>query len=96
MLIQHIRYNIVNMYKIKTPNKITMFSILAVLAFMTSCQRPDTGFAPSVSNTTAIDASEIYSNENVISGNYEISGTTAEIAEKKVSGPVTIEGVFNE
>ena len=84
------------MYNFKTQNKIKMLSILALLALMTSCQRPDTGFAPSVSNNTAIDATEIYSNENVISGNYELSGTTAEIAEKKVSGSVTIEGVFNE
>ncbi len=84
------------MYYIKTQKKLKLISILALLALITSCQRPDNGFAPSISNTTAIDASEIYSNENVISGNYEISGTTAEIAEKKVSGSVTIEGVFNE
>ncbi|MBC7754152.1 MAG: hypothetical protein H7Z71_07950 [Moraxellaceae bacterium] len=84
------------MYYIKTQKKLKLISILALLALISSCQRPDNGFAPSVSNTTAIDASEIYSNENVISGSYELSGTTAEIAEKKVSGSVTIEGVFNE
>ena len=84
------------MYYIKAQKKLKLISILALLILLTACQRPDGGFAPSVGSTSAIDATEIYSNENVISGNYEISGTTEEIAEKKVSGSVTIEGVFNE
>lgn len=59
---------------------------------LASCARPDNGFAPS----EVLDAAELSSTENVTSGPYQISGTTEEIVEKKVSGSVTIEGVFNE
>lgn len=59
---------------------------------LASCARPDDGFAPS----EVLDAAELSSTENVILGPYQISGTTEEIVEKKVSGSVTIEGVFNE
>ena len=59
---------------------------------LASCARPDAGFAPSA----VLDASEVSSTERVISGNYEIQGTTEELVDKKVSGSVTIEGVFHE
>ncbi len=66
---------------------------IAVLLFgLASCTRPDDGVAPSAE----IDASEVTSTEKVISGNYEIQGTTEELVDKKVSGSVIIEGVFHE
>ena len=68
------------------------FLFILTLLCLASCARPDSGFAPSA----VIDASEISSTERVVSGNYEIQGTTEELVDKKVSGNVTIEGVFNE
>lgn len=69
-------------------NKILFIAF--ILICLASCARPDSGFAPSA----ALDASEVSSTEKVISGNYEILGTTEELVDKKVSGSVTIEGVF--
>lgn len=63
-----------------------------LLLSLVSCAKPDNGFAPSA----VLDASEVSSTERVISGNYEIQGTTEELVDKKVSGSVTIEGVFHE
>lgn len=71
-------------------NKILFIAILCI--GMASCARPDSGFAPSA----VIDAEEISSTEKVISGNYEIQGTTEEVVDTQVSGSVKIEGVFNE
>lgn len=76
-------------FYIKTLKNKKLF-IAALLMCLVSCARPDTGFAPSA----VLDASEVSSTERVISGNYEIQGTTEELVDKKVSGSVTIEGVF--
>lgn len=72
-------------------NKFLFITILSI--FIASCARPDDGFAPSAA---ALDVVEFSSTEKVISGNYEIQGTTEEVLDRQVSGTVTIEGVFNE
>ncbi|MBC7458399.1 MAG: hypothetical protein H7235_08985 [Bdellovibrionaceae bacterium] len=71
-------------------NKILFITILWMC--LSSCGKSDSGFAPS----GVVDAEEISATDKVISGNYEIQGTTEEIVDTQVSGAVTIEGVFNE
>jgi hypothetical protein len=75
----------------KTLKNKKLFTLI-ILMCLASCARPDAGFAPSA----VLDASEVSSTERVIFGNYEIQGTTEELVDKKVSGSVTIEGVFHE
>lgn len=80
------------MYRNRTVKNKVLFTIILAMCFA-SCARPDSGFAPS---TSALDAQEVSSTERVISGNYEIQGTTEEVVDKQVSGNVSIEGAFNE
>ncbi len=75
-------------------NKILFIAILAAL--LSSCSRQDGGYAPSQSINTGIEISEVTPIETVTSGNLQVSGTTEEVVEKKISGNVTIEGALSE
>jgi hypothetical protein len=78
-------------YYLKTKKrKILLISI--VLACLNSCQKTEEG----TESVVIIDAAEFTSTEKVVSGSFEISGTTEEAVEKTVSGSVTIEGVSND
>lgn len=67
-----------------------------LLIFMISTVLSCNGQNKNDNSSIPLDTTESSSTERVISGSYELMGTTEEIVDKKISGTLTIEGAVSE